>query len=70
MAAQAAFLYICSRVLHPPYDILILAPVLAASVIIYLGFAVLLRQITIGQIFMFIRMVNPKRIVSGMREER
>ncbi|GGM71694.1 hypothetical protein GCM10007108_07240 [Thermogymnomonas acidicola] len=69
VAAQAAFLYICSRVLHP-YDILILAPVLAASVIIYLGFAVLLRQITIGQIFMFIRMVNPKRIVSGMREER
>lgn len=53
-----------------PYDIFLLVPVAVASVAIYLGVAVLVKEITFKQLWTFAMYLNPLSFVKQLREER
>ena len=58
--SSAQFLFLFGVTLFiKVYDILLFIPVAVASVIIFLAFAILIKEITFGQIMTFIRALNP-----------
>jgi O-antigen/teichoic acid export membrane protein len=67
-AAQFVFLYVITYYIHV-YDILLFLPVAVASIIIFLGIAILIKQITPNQILEFIRALNPLSFKKTFRNE-
>lgn len=53
-----------------PYDVFLLVPVAAVSVAVYLGVAILVREISFGQLWTFAMYLNPLAILRQLREER
>lgn len=53
-----------------PYDVILLAPVAVVSLAVYLGVAILIREISFKQVWTFAMYLNPIAILRQLREER
>jgi O-antigen/teichoic acid export membrane protein len=68
VAAQLIFLYTITIYIKV-YSIFLFIPVAALSIIIFLAFAILTKQITLKQILVFIRALNPFSFKKTMQNE-
>lgn len=67
-AAQFIFLYWVTYYI-PVYSIILFLPVAVVSIIIFLAFAILIRQITLRQVIEFIKALNPFSFRKAFRNE-
>lgn len=69
VAVQLAVLYAILQVVQP-FAIFILAPVAALSILVYIGVAILIREISFDQVWTFATYLNPLMIFRQLKEEK
>lgn len=68
MIIQALFLYVV-LIYIKPFDIIYLAPISVASVLIYTGVSILIKELYVSELVAFIKNINPLRLSKALSEE-
>ncbi len=69
VAIQLASLYLILQFVQP-YSIYLLAPIAATSVLIYVGVAIMMKEITWDQVWTFATYLNPLMMLRQVKEEK
>lgn len=68
VSLQFTFIYLVLQVIQP-FSIFILAPLGIFSLLLYLGVAILIKEITFDQVWTFVTYLNPITILKQLKEE-